>query len=222
MINVVQDWNADQHRDILDQMFKMRARVFGYRLKWDVDCRNGSERDSLDSASPVYLISTDGMGRVNGACRLLPTSGPTLLSKCFADTLPDASQISDSSIWECTRFCVDDGSCAPGNRGLGPITLGLVGAAVGLARSNGIDSIVANVNAATIRMCRRAGYEVAVLGVSHRFSPSVYLGSFSVAACGAMLDRAAAPAPAVAGRARRLPTLHGDNEQPFLPWRKVS
>ena len=222
MINVIQDWNAEEHRDILDQMFRLRARVFGDRLKWDVDCRDGSERDSLDSASPVYLISTDRDGRVNGSCRLLPTSGPTLLSRCFADTLPDASQMSDSSIWECTRFCVDDGSCAPQARGLGPITLGLVRAALRLARTNGIETIVANVNATTIRMCRRAGYEVAVLGVSHRFSPSVYLGSFSVAGCASLLDRAPAPAHDGLAQGRRLPRLRGDNEQPFLPWRKVS
>lgn len=226
MIHVIQDWNAEDHKDLLEQMFRMRARVFGERLQWDVDWRTGSERDSLDGASPAYLVSTGTGGVVNGACRLLPTSGPTLLSQCFADTMPDAAQISDPSIWECTRFCVDDEACAPFVRGIGFITLGLVRAAIGLARANGIETIIANVNAATIRMCGRAGVPVDILGVSHRFSPAVYLGSFSIARCGAMLDRAPAPAADGARRGYRFGAADAGQRalpsQQSLPLQKVS
>ncbi len=216
MIHVIQDWNAHDHPGLLAQMFAMRARVFGTRLNWDVECRDGAERDALDDASPVYLISTDRTGRVDGSCRLLPTTGPTLVSRCFADTLPDAALLSDATIWECTRFCVEDGACRPGARGLGPVTLGLVRAALGLARAGAVETLIANVNAATIRMCRRAGHPVAVLGVSHRFSPAVYLASFPVAEGAAALDRLPPPlarvpafrpaAPALAGRAFEPPS----------------
>lgn len=217
MIHVIQEWNAQDHAGLLAQMFAQRARVFGTRLGWDVACRDGAERDALDEAAPVYVVSTDRMGRVNGSCRLLPTTGPTLLSRCFADTLPDAALLSDGAIWECTRFCVEDGACRPALRGLGPVTLGLVRAALGLARANAVDTILANVNAATIRMCRRAGHPVAVLGVSHRFSPAVYLASFPVAEGAAALDRLGPAAPG-----RPLPALPPAAARPVTAWRRVS
>src|ERR1700682_6231836 len=93
----------------MDEMFRLRARVFRDRLKWDVHVANGKERDKYDDEGPVYLIYADDEARqVKGSLRLLPTTGPTLLADIFSDTLPDAVNLSAPSIWECTRFCLDD------------------------------------------------------------------------------------------------------------------
>jgi N-acyl-L-homoserine lactone synthetase len=48
--------------------------------------------------------------------RLLPTTGPTVLADFFSDTLPDAVHLSAPSIWECTRFCLDDRILSRGNQ----------------------------------------------------------------------------------------------------------
>ena len=40
-------------------MFRLRARVFADRLKWDVPVSDGMERDRYDDEGPVYLIYTD-------------------------------------------------------------------------------------------------------------------------------------------------------------------
>ena len=189
MIRVIEDWNTHANKDLLAQMYRMRARVFGERLKWDVDVVDGVERDHLDEASPVYVVSTDLDGCVNGSCRLLPTTGPTLMAERFADTFPNASQMSDPSIWECTRFCVDDRLCGSSQIGIGSITLGIVRTVIDLAASQGIDTIIANVSAATIRMCRRNDFRIDILGVTKRFSPSVYLVSFEVENCRKALNR---------------------------------
>ena len=109
MIVVVQEHNAHQNAHLLDQMFRLRARVFAERLKWDVSVVDGKERDRFDDLAPVYLIYTDEEGlEVRGSLRLLPTTGPTVLADFFTDTMPDAALLSAPTIWECTRFCVDE------------------------------------------------------------------------------------------------------------------
>src|SRR5689334_14068410 len=107
MITVVEQNNANEHANLLNGMFRLRARVFHDRLKWNVHVKNGLERDRYDDEGPVYVIYTDDdQQRVLGSLRLLPTTGPTLVTDFFADTLPDAANLTSPSIWECTRFCV--------------------------------------------------------------------------------------------------------------------
>ena len=73
--------NAHEHANLLNDMFRLRARVFRDRLKWNVEVVDGMERDRYDNEDPVYIISTDeNRKRVIGSLRLLPTTGPTLLS----------------------------------------------------------------------------------------------------------------------------------------------
>ncbi|HQS48143.1 MAG: hypothetical protein B7Y12_08135 [Rhizobiales bacterium 24-66-13] len=44
--------------DLLDGMHRLRARVFGERLGWDVDVRNGREMDDFDGCQPTYILVT--------------------------------------------------------------------------------------------------------------------------------------------------------------------
>ena len=117
MIIVVEQSNASQHALLVDQMFQLRARVFGDRMKWDVQIKDGMERDQYDDLGPVYIIDADEDERaVRGSLRLLPTTGPTVLADFFADTMPDAARLSAPSIWECTRFCLDEDIVGKGRR----------------------------------------------------------------------------------------------------------
>lgn len=109
MIVVIEKHNAHRHPKLMEGMFRLRARVFCDRLGWDVQVACGQERDKYDDEAPVYLIYADDEGReVKGSLRLLPTTGPTLLADLFSDTVPDAAHLSAPTIWECTRFCLDD------------------------------------------------------------------------------------------------------------------
>ena len=109
MIVVIEKNNAHKYSNLVDKMHRLRARIFHDRLGWDVRVVDGKERDKYDDEEPVYIIYTDDEAReVKGSMRLLPTTGPTLLADCFADTLPDAALLSAPTIWEATRFCIDD------------------------------------------------------------------------------------------------------------------
>jgi acyl homoserine lactone synthase len=182
MLVVVEDVNAAEHRDLLENMFRLRARVFRDRLKWDVAVVDGMERDRYDDEGPVYLIYTDEEQKlVKGSLRLLPTTGPTLLAEFFSDTMPAAAKLSAPSIWECTRFCLDETLLDNGSREEMAFASGVLFAGLGeIALRSGIQSILGNFDAGMYRLYRRIGCQVDVLGVTHRFERPVYLGLFPV------------------------------------------
>jgi acyl homoserine lactone synthase len=84
MIVVIEPHNAHKYSNLIDEMFRLRARIFRDRLRWDVQVVDGKERDKYDDEAPVYLIYTDDeTGEIKGSLRLLPTTGPTLLADFF-------------------------------------------------------------------------------------------------------------------------------------------
>lgn len=182
MIVVVEEHNASEHRDLLDQMFRLRARVFRDKMKWPVIVEDGMERDKYDDEGPVYVLHTDDAGKVlKGSLRLLPTTGPTLLSEVFSDTLPDAALLSAPSIWECTRFCLDAEALMKDWReemllasctlieGLGTVAL-----------RSGVTSVLGNFAPSMLRVYHRIGCAVEVVGCTRRHGHPVYLGLFPV------------------------------------------
>ena len=182
MIVVIEKNNAHKYSNLVDKMHRLRARIFHDRLGWDVRVVDGKERDKYDDEGPVYIIYTDDEAReVKGSMRLLPTTGPTLLADCFADTLPDAALLSAPTIWEATRFCIDDRLLDRGSPdGLFFASSVMIAALGDVAVSAGIESIVANFDASALRLYRRVGCEIDVLGFTFRYGSPVYLGLFPV------------------------------------------
>ncbi|WP_377186911.1 acyl-homoserine-lactone synthase [Ruegeria meonggei] len=107
MIIVIDGINQDKFKDVLDEMFKLRARVFGDRLGWDVNIKDGRERDHFDDLHPAHVVSINNSGDVVGCMRLLQTTGPHMLSDVFHSILDGDAPIRSSQVWEATRFCVD-------------------------------------------------------------------------------------------------------------------
>jgi acyl homoserine lactone synthase len=182
MILVVQQHNAHQYAGLLNQMFRLRARVFHDRLRWKVEVVDGMERDEYDREDPVYILYTDEkQQRLIGSLRLLSTTGPTLVADFFADTVPDSARLTSPFIWECTRFCLDEDFLGNGNREELTFASGILFAALGeVALEAGIQSILGNFDARMLRLYRRVGCEVEVLGSTERYGPTVYLGGFPV------------------------------------------
>lgn len=177
MIVVVEPHNAEKHGHLLEQMFRMRARIFHDHLGWDVVVKDGMERDKYDEQSPVYIIYTDEDGhRVKGSLRLLPTTGPTLVADFFSDTLPDAASLMAPRIWECTRFCLDDDVWQKRKEEIVFTSTVLLVALGDLALRAGIESVIGNFDAAALHLWRRIGCEVEILGSTSRYGRPVYLG----------------------------------------------
>ena len=105
MIVIVEPYNAEKYVHLLEQMFRLRAKIFHDRFGWDVVVKDGKERDKYDDESLVYIIYTDEhRHKLKGSLRLLPTTGPTLSADFFFDTDPDAAYLISPTLWECTRW----------------------------------------------------------------------------------------------------------------------
>ncbi len=182
MIVVIEQYNAQEYASLLDEMFRLRARVFRDRLGWDVQVVDGKERDKYDDLAPVYIVHADEDARkIKGSLRLLPTTGPTVMADIFSDTLPDAIHLSAPTIWECTRFCVEDGNGSGRGHREELIASGVLIAALGdVAIRAGIESILGNFDSTMLRLYRRIGCEVEVLGSTERYGQPIYLGLFPI------------------------------------------
>jgi len=178
MIVVLEQHNADKYPHLIDEMFRLRARIFRDRLNWDVQVTDGLERDKYDDQQPVYVVYSDDKARqVKGSLRLLPTTGPTLLGDVFSDTLPDAVNLCAPTIWECTRFCIDDKLLDRGKQDEMLFACSVLLEALGdIALRAGIESIIGNFDTSMLRLYRSIGCEVEVLGSTLKYGHPIYLG----------------------------------------------
>lgn len=168
MIYVVDSLNKHQHLDLLDDMFRLRARVFQDRLGWDVVVENGMEIDLFDHLDPAYIISVDDCGNVVGCVRQLQTTGPHMLADVFSSILDDEPPLRSSTVWEATRFCVDTArlSMGRGRNSISYVTSEVMIGALELAMSAGVTDAIAVIDPVMNRVLHRSGN-----------GPYAYLGS---------------------------------------------
>lgn len=170
MITLVHGHEAEHHQDILDQMYRLRARAFSDRLGWDVDVADGRERDRFDDLDPLYVIALTDDRRVVGSARLLQTTGPTMLSEVFKDLLPTGQSIRSPIVWESTRFCVDTSD--PELRANGTVsrcTGELMCSEIEIGLMSGLSHIVTVVDVRMERILRRGGCPIERIGTMVRY-----------------------------------------------------
>jgi N-acyl-L-homoserine lactone synthetase len=158
----------DRNRFIKEanEMFQLRARTFKDRLGWDVEVRDGWEKDEFDDLNPLYLVSLRD-GHVSGCLRLLPTTGPTLLAGPLSRMFDHAVEIRSPLILEGTRFAVEDHG-PPTAGGVSCATAELLMAACEVMLENGYSHMVGAIELRTLRVCRRTGWSPSVIARSSR------------------------------------------------------
>ncbi|MFG1404402.1 type IV secretory system conjugative DNA transfer family protein, partial [Xanthobacter sediminis] len=93
--------------DLLDSMHRLRARVFGKRLNWDVNVKDGREADGFGDRQPTYILAVTGRNTVVCCARLLPATDPTLPSVLFPELAERGLFQPHATMIESSRFCVD-------------------------------------------------------------------------------------------------------------------
>ena len=158
MIIVVDGINKSKFTTILDDMYKLRARVFQERMGWDVRVTNGRETDEFDELNPAYVISLDDDYQVVGCARLLQTTGPHMLSDVFFDILDGEPPLRSATIWESTRFCVDRDRLAnsPTHNSVSHATAELMIGIMEYARDSGIADIITVIDPLMDRVMKRS------------------------------------------------------------------
>lgn len=183
MIIVIDALNKDRFSDLLDEMFQLRARVFGDRLGWEVKIENGREIDQFDHLDPAYVIGLDDEGHVVSCVRALQTTGPHMLSDVFQVLLDGEPPLRSATIWESTRFCVDTQRlCRDGTmKAVSWATCELMIGSLEYARRSGISDIITVIDPVINRVLKRSDN-----------APYDYVGSTKqmgkVAAMAALLD----------------------------------
>lgn len=183
MIIVIDGLNQHRFQDVLEDMYRLRARVFQGRLGWDVQVEDGMEIDAFDKCHPAHVVSLDADGRVVGCMRLLQTTGPHMLADVFNSILDGEPPLRSSQIWEATRFCVDTERLSRGRdrNSISYVTSEVMLGAFEYARKAGVLDAVAVIDPVMNRVLKRSGN-----------APIDYLGSAKpmgkVTAMAALMD----------------------------------
>lgn len=175
MIRILNGRTRGQHPQAIDEMFKLRKRVFHDFLKWDVQTDGEWEIDNYDKSNPLYVLSySPETGKLRGSLRLLPTLGPNMLDDTFPILLGDNPQIRSASIWESSRFCIDPEISQ--DRASNQVTVAAAELMCGvgeLGLASGISHIVTVTDVFLERMFRRMGCPGERIGDPRRIG-SVY------------------------------------------------
>jgi acyl homoserine lactone synthase len=165
--------------DLLAAMFRLRRRVFKERLDWTVSVSGDLELDVYDALTPTYLVMVSGRREVVGCVRLLPTTGPTMLTDTFPQLLNGQALARSNRILESSRFCVDTtlASEAAAN-GLNRATFVLFAAMIESLRLLDADSIVTVTDTRMERILRRAGWPLERLAPPQRMGETMALAGF--------------------------------------------
>ena len=199
MIYLVNGADAGQYRQWMDEMHVIRAKVFRDRLGWDVEVVDDRERDRFDAANPLYLLSVDGRGRVQGSLRLLPTTGPNMLRDVFPSLLAPGEVVESATIWESSRFSLDpDRPAEVTSRKLNRVTTELLCGIVEVGLMVGLSFVVSVFDARMVRIFRAAQCPADMIGTPRKIGKALtYAGLFdisevawsAIAAAGGISDR---------------------------------
>jgi len=170
MIKLYSGTTRHHHFGAMDEMYRLRKRVFHDLLKWDVLVDGDWEIDHYDLSNPIYVLSySDETGRLRGALRLLPTLGPNMLDDTFPVLLGQKPQIRSASVWESSRFCIDPEISQ--DRASNQVTLAAAELMCGVGElgiASGLSHIVTVTDVFLERMFRRMGCPGERLGEPHR------------------------------------------------------
>jgi acyl homoserine lactone synthase len=165
--------------DLLAAMYRLRRRVFKDRLDWSVSTSGGLELDVYDALNPTYLVVLSSEREVIGSVRLLPTTGPTMLSDTFPQLLTGLKAPRGHRILESSRFCVDTKLAVDvAENGLNRATFMLFAAMIESLGLSDADKIITVTDTRMERILRRAGWPLERLAAPQRIGQTMALAGF--------------------------------------------
>ena len=186
MIIVIEGVDRDHHPDLINAMFRMRTAVFAERLEWDVTVTSGLEIDRFDAEDPLYLLSVnEHTDLLQGAVRLLPTTGPNMLRDVFPVLVPGGAPESPL-IWESSRFAINPAAFEAGDRAdanhvVNRTTIELLCGIVEVCQRAGIEHIVSVFDARMARIFRSIDCAFEIIGTPTRIGKTMtYAGVFDM------------------------------------------
>lgn len=155
-----------RYKSIFEQMYELRARQFATRRGWRVVVKDGLERDRFDDLNPLYICVVSDDNKLLASLRLLPTTGPHMLSDVFPEVMGSSGIVRHPLVWESSRFCVDTQAVRGlvDDDGINTITRTILAALFQTAYNAGMTNIVSVYDVFVERILRRAGCAFERLG----------------------------------------------------------
>lgn len=154
--------------DTLAEMYRLRAKVFGERMGWEVAILSGMEIDGYDALSPHYMLVHDERDTLCGCWRIMPTVGPYMLRDTFGQLLHGQSAPVSPSVWELSRFAIV--THEKSGFGFAKLALDAMREVVKFADQMNIARYVTVTTTAIERLLRKTGVE------TRRFGPPMRIG----------------------------------------------
>ena len=166
--------DRSQNPLLVEQMHRLRARVFRERMGWDVAVVDGQESDQFDELNPTSILVVD-RGVVIGHTRVLPAMGPTMLSEAFSFLTSSSAFAPHSRMLETSRFCVDTSTARLTPDGIHLATMTLIAGILEWADLGGYSEIVTVTDVRLERILRRVGLSLRRLGEPTRIGNTLAL-----------------------------------------------
>jgi acyl homoserine lactone synthase len=149
--------------ELINEMYRLRARVFHGRLGWEIPTIAGMEIDGYDALGPHYMLIQGEDERLRGCWRLMPTEGPNMLKDTFPQLLHGAEAPIGRHIWELSRWAIETGG-EEQSFGFTDMTIRAIQEVMRFAQRMGITRYVTVTTTPIERMLRRAGLDISRLG----------------------------------------------------------
>jgi acyl homoserine lactone synthase len=139
-------------------MYALRAKQFSQRRGWRVSVANGMEIDPFDEMNPLYVCVVSDDEQLLASLRLLPTTGPHMLSDVFPEVMGNAGIVRNPLVWESSRFCVDTEAVRQfGPNGINDVTRELLTGLFQTAYDAGMENVISVYDVFVERILKRAG-----------------------------------------------------------------
>ena len=107
MIYVIDRHNRDAFGPQLEDMFRVRHRIYVGRRGWKALARpDGRDIDQFDTDDTIYYLGLTAEGAVTSGLRLNPTTKPHLINTVFPHAVTFGRIPVDDHIYEITRYFV--------------------------------------------------------------------------------------------------------------------
>lgn len=170
MILAAYESDRNGNEQIFEQMYRLRARQFSDRRGWRVTVKDGLELDRFDELNPLYICVVSAEHQLLASLRLLPTTGPHMLSDVFPEVMGDTGIVRHPLILESSRFCVDTQAVTKfGSEGINLVTRELLHGLFSTAQEAGMKNIISVYDVFVERILRRAGCIFDRLGPIHKY-----------------------------------------------------
>ncbi|MEL3928658.1 acyl-homoserine-lactone synthase [Aeromonas enteropelogenes] len=150
-------------KEVESELYRFRNDVFSDRLGWDVESRQGLERDSFDTPDTHWVLIEDEQG-VCGCIRLLNCADAYMLPTIFPAALAGERPPCSPQIWELTRLAIDASRAPRMSNGVSELTCVIFREVYAFALAHGICELVAVVSLPVERIFRRLGLPIERLG----------------------------------------------------------